>query len=256
MKISGIGTLAGFMGTKLSGANRKAPTLNYEIKDTISFGSKISEKTSPMQANYPDMLAAVNTRRTRTISEVKEALRRGEDISQDRDRLILSRLPRALRDAKEFAAEHPEFDPEDIGQDLIRIVIEKTDRELEMESESSTFGVLYARTRGLYFDKILKQENKMQGISHDIETIKQPHEIVEEEDFKKAMDGALRTLSKKEQFVLKSLYGFGGIEERSRAEVADDLNLTVERVRQIREKGLKKLAHPSRYKAIKDYRLK
>ena len=50
-----------------------------------------------------------------------------DDISIDREKLILSRISKAQKDAEKFIEEHPEFCYDDVLQDLTCFVVECTD---------------------------------------------------------------------------------------------------------------------------------
>ena len=67
------------------------------------------------------------------------------------------------------------------------------------------------------------------------------------------IDRALETLSAREADVLKLYYGFGGAHSMTLAEIGQTFDLTRERVRQIREKAIRKLRHNSRSKILKTY---
>jgi len=62
----------------------------------------------------------------------------------------------------------------------------------------------------------------------------------------------LRTLTDREREVLSLRYGLDDGRERSLAEVGVSLNVTRERVRQIEERALDKLRHPTRAQFLKD----
>jgi RNA polymerase primary sigma factor len=64
---------------------------------------------------------------------------------------------------------------------------------------------------------------------------------------------ALNTLSEKEAIVIKHFYGINAKAPKSLQEIGDTFGLTRERVRQIREKGIRKLRHTSKNKVLKTY---
>ena len=66
---------------------------------------------------------------------------------------------------------------------------------------------------------------------------------------KNAILSAFETLTKTEQVILKLSFGFCDNKYFSLDEIAELLDLTYERVRQIVSKALRKLNHPSRHKA-------
>ncbi|MGC6432082.1 MAG: sigma-70 family RNA polymerase sigma factor [Jejuia sp.] len=67
------------------------------------------------------------------------------------------------------------------------------------------------------------------------------------------MNRVLDTLSENEAHVIKHFYGISVKRPKSLQEIGDNIGLTRERVRQIREKGLRRLRHSSRNKTLKMY---
>ena len=64
---------------------------------------------------------------------------------------------------------------------------------------------------------------------------------------------ALDTLSEKEADVLRHYYGICNKQPMSLQEIGDSFGLTRERVRQIKEKGIRRLRHTSKSKILKTY---
>jgi RNA polymerase primary sigma factor len=61
----------------------------------------------------------------------------------------------------------------------------------------------------------------------------------------------LKTLTPREEKVLKMRFGVGGGSEHTLEEVGQNFTVTRERIRQIESKALRKLRHPSRSKALR-----
>ena len=64
---------------------------------------------------------------------------------------------------------------------------------------------------------------------------------------------SLNTLSEKERSVINLYYGIGMNHGLTLDEIGDKFDLTRERVRQIKEKAIRRLKHPSRSKLLKSY---
>ena len=75
---------------------------------------------------------------------------------------------------------------------------------------------------------------------------------MERESLSKDLDAALSTLSEREQQVLKMLFGIG-CNEMTAEEVANSLSLTRERVRQIKERALRRLRDDANINILTKY---
>jgi RNA polymerase primary sigma factor len=73
------------------------------------------------------------------------------------------------------------------------------------------------------------------------------------ESLQKEIERSLATLTERERDVIKLFYGIGYNHEYTLEEIGDKFDLTRERVRQIKEKAIKRLKHSSRSKLLKAY---
>ena len=73
------------------------------------------------------------------------------------------------------------------------------------------------------------------------------------DSLKLEINRALETLSNKEGDVIKLYYGLGGEMPMSLDEIGETFDLSRERVRQIKEKGIRRLRHTSKSKILKTY---
>jgi len=67
------------------------------------------------------------------------------------------------------------------------------------------------------------------------------------------IDRALSTLTEREREIVKCFFGIGGSQELTLEEIGDKFELTRERVRQIKEKAIRRLRHSTRSKLLKTY---
>lgn len=73
------------------------------------------------------------------------------------------------------------------------------------------------------------------------------------ESLQKEIERSLSTLTERERDVVKLFYGIGYSHEYTLEEIGDKFDLTRERVRQIKEKAIKRLKHSSRSRLLKAY---
>jgi RNA polymerase primary sigma factor len=82
----------------------------------------------------------------------------------------------------------------------------------------------------------------------------QPDNGVLEISLQEEINKTLATLSDREKEVIKLYFGIGEDTAHTLEEIGQRFNLTRERVRQIKEKALRRLKHSSRSKRLKIYR--
>ncbi|MDC1194218.1 MAG: RNA polymerase sigma factor RpoD/SigA [Crocinitomicaceae bacterium] len=73
------------------------------------------------------------------------------------------------------------------------------------------------------------------------------------ESLQKDIDRSLSTLTVRESEILKMYYGLGGMPAHTLEEIGTRFELTRERVRQIKEKAIRRLKHTSRSKMLRSY---
>jgi len=81
----------------------------------------------------------------------------------------------------------------------------------------------------------------------------QPEINLLNESLRKEIERSLATLSNREADVIKLYYGLTGKHPMTLEEIGEEYDLTRERVRQIKEKGIRRLRHTSRSKLLQDY---
>jgi RNA polymerase primary sigma factor len=88
-----------------------------------------------------------------------------------------------------------------------------------------------------------------------IEDRDQPHpdQGLINESLRREIERALVTLTERESDVLRYYFGLNGTVALTLEEIGDKLDLTRERVRQIKEKAIRRLKHTSRSKILKTY---
>lgn len=83
--------------------------------------------------------------------------------------------------------------------------------------------------------------------------VNNPEETLFKESLKKDIERSLSTLSARESEIVRLFYGLNGKHPLSLDEIGELFDLTRERVRQIKEKAVKRLKHTYRSKGLKGY---
>ena len=97
--------------------------------------------------------------------------------------------------------------------------------------------------------------NEDAGTMHDLisgDSFEEMTRLFKQEDLKSTISRLSKRLSKIESYILFSYYGIG-CKEKSLLQLGEELDLTRERVRQIKEKSLRKLKTHSSKKILKEY---
>lgn len=121
--------------------------------------------------------------------------------------------------------------PEDI-QDILR----NSNRHMSMDAPLS-FG---------------EDAGNMYDLLENDAALKPDRELLSE-SLKQEIDRALSTLTGREADVVKLFFGLGGSHAHTLEEIGEKFELTRERVRQIKEKAVRRLKHGSRSKLLKAY---
>jgi RNA polymerase primary sigma factor len=80
-----------------------------------------------------------------------------------------------------------------------------------------------------------------------------PDFILMSESLRNEIERALATLTERESEVIKLYFGLGTEHSLTLEEIGEKFNLTRERVRQIKEKAIRRLRHASRSKNLRAY---
>lgn len=253
MKVLGIGVIKNFTSKQVSNPI-KNQTVNYEIKDTVSFGKKEKGDDIPViyGADY-SILSDINTKRDRTVPELKKAYKAGEDISEEKNKLILSRVKIAIEDAKKFTEKHPELNTEDVIQELVLCAVSSTNRELESTSEKMTFGPIYAREKKFCFNRLLKENHRTEPLDETMQDTVSLDKVIDDFMLKSDIDKVLKTLSPKQAQILTLHYGLDGEEGRTYRQIGKDFGVYVEAIFQTHNRAIEKINRSSSSAKLRAY---
>ena len=97
-----------------------------------------------------------------------------------------------------------------------------------------------------------EEDSRLQDFIEDKWSIS-PQDAAISSNLAKQTRTMLSTLDKREEKILRMRFGIGEKHDHTLEEVGQDFNVTRERIRQIEEKALRKLKHPSRAEKLKSF---
>jgi RNA polymerase primary sigma factor len=110
--------------------------------------------------------------------------------------------------------------------------------------------------RHMSMDAPLSASNDDGGTMYDLlknETSQNPDKYLLTESLQMEILRALSTLTEREADIVKLFFGLEGYHAHSLEEIGEKFDLTRERVRQIKEKAVRRLKHGSRSRLLKVY---
>jgi RNA polymerase primary sigma factor len=160
-------------------------------------------------------------------------------------RLPLNRVGALNKIGKAFSTLEQEFEREPSASELAE--------ELDM-SLFEVADTLKISGRHLSMDAPFAQgeDNRLLDVIQD-ERQPAPDSILMDESLKEEVQRALATLSEREAEVIRLYFGLQREHSLTLEEIGEKFSLTRERVRQIKEKAIRRLRHASRSKALRAY---
>jgi RNA polymerase primary sigma factor len=160
-------------------------------------------------------------------------------------RLPLNRVGALNKIGKAFSTLEQEFEREPSASELAE--------ELDM-SLFEVADTLKISGRHLSMDAPFAQgeDNRLLDVIQDERTPLPDNELMRE-SLSREVERALSTLSDREAEVIRLYFGLGREHSLTLEEIGEKFNLTRERVRQIKEKAIRRLRHASRSKALRSY---
>jgi RNA polymerase primary sigma factor len=162
-------------------------------------------------------------------------------------RLPLNRVGALNRIGKTLSALEQEFEREPSAEEIAA--------ELDM-SLTEVDEALRVAGRHLSLDApVNTRDNNENSLLDLIEDMHEPSpdETLLGESLKIELEGALKTLSRREAEVIRLYFGLGRERALTLEEIGEVFRLTRERVRQIKEKAIQRLRHVSRSRALRLY---
>lgn len=160
-------------------------------------------------------------------------------------RLPVNKIGSINRINKAFARLEQEFEREPSSQEIAEL--------LEMIPEDVKES-LKTNHRTISMDAPIsnEDENNMYDVMQNTDAASPDKNLIKE-SLAWEIERALNTLSKREAKVLKLYFGLGMKHPYTLEEIGEELNLTRERVRQIKERAIRRIQYTTRCKILKTY---
>ncbi len=160
-------------------------------------------------------------------------------------RLPLNKIGSINKINKAYAKLEQEFEREPNAEEITD-VLEVTENEVKESMKNA------GRHVSMDAPLIQDEDNTMYDVLRSEEAITPETELLYE-SLRKEIDRAISTLTPRESDVIKLYFGLNGSHPMTLEEIGEKFDLTRERVRQIKEKAIRRLKHTSRSKILKSY---
>ncbi len=160
-------------------------------------------------------------------------------------RLPLNKIGSINKINKAYAKLEQEFEREPNAEEIADI-LEVTENEVKESMKNA------GRHVSMDTPLIQDEDNTMYDVLRSEEAITPETELLYE-SLRKEIDRAISTLTPREADVIKLYFGLNGSHPMTLEEIGEKFDLTRERVRQIKEKAIRRLKHTSRSKILKSY---
>ncbi|GAB4430015.1 MAG: sigma-70 family RNA polymerase sigma factor [Bacteroidia bacterium] len=161
-------------------------------------------------------------------------------------RLPLNRVGALNKIGKAFSKLEQEFEREPSAEEIAEV--------LDSMSEEEISDTLKISGRHVSVDApfVQGEENRLLDVLENDSEPNPDNELINE-SLSKEVERALSTLTQREAEVIRLYFGIGVEHSLTLEEIGEKFDLTRERVRQIKEKAIRRLRHTSRSKGLKTY---
>ena len=160
-------------------------------------------------------------------------------------RLPLNKIGSINKINKTYAKLEQEFEREPNAEEIAE-VLEITEAEVKESMKNA------GRHISMDAPLVQDEDNTMYDVLKSEEAPTPETELLYE-SLRKEIDRAISTLTQREQDVVRLYFGLNGSHPMTLEEIGEKFDLTRERVRQIKEKAIRRLKHTSRSKSLKSY---
>ena len=161
-------------------------------------------------------------------------------------RLPLNKIGSLNKINKALAELEQEYEREPTAEEIAEVV------ELTKEEVESTMS---SASRHMSMDAPFQdgETNSLLDVLEDEEINDVDHQLTYKESLTKEIERSLKTLESRQREIIKMYFGIGVPHSKSLEDIGEKFDLTRERVRQIKDKGLALLKNTSRSENLKNY---
>lgn len=160
-------------------------------------------------------------------------------------RLPLNKIGSINKINKAYAKLEQEYEREPNAEEIADI-LEITEAEVKESMKNA------GRHISMDAPLVQDEDNNMYDVLKSEEAVTPETELLYE-SLRKEIDRAISTLTPREADVVRLYFGLNGSHPMTLEEIGEKFDLTRERVRQIKEKAIRRLKHTSRSKILKSY---
>ncbi|MDY6437092.1 MAG: sigma-70 family RNA polymerase sigma factor [Bacteroidales bacterium] len=160
-------------------------------------------------------------------------------------RLPLNKIGSINKINKTYAKLEQEFEREPNAEEIAE-VLDLTEAEVKESMKNA------GRHVSMDAPLVQDEDNNMYDVLKSDEVVTPETELLYE-SLRKEIDRAISTLTQREADVVRLYFGLNGGHPMTLEEIGEKFDLTRERVRQIKEKAIRRLKHTSRSKILKSY---
>ena len=151
-------------------------------------------------------------------------------------------INKITRQTRVFSQEHGREPTSQELADALGMPVEKVKRVLKIAKDPISLETPVGEEEDSHLVDFIKDES-----------IESPSEVLSRTDEQEEVRKVLKTLTPREEKVIRMRFGIGERSDHTLEEVGQDFAVTRERIRQIEATALRKLRHPSRFKRLEDY---
>ena len=160
-------------------------------------------------------------------------------------RLPLNKIGSINKINKTYAKLEQEFEREPNAEEIAE-VLDLTEAEVKESMKNA------GRHVSMDAPLVQDEDNNMYDVLKSDEVVTPETQLLYE-SLRKEIDRAISTLTQREADVVRYYFGLNGGHPMTLEEIGEKFDLTRERVRQIKEKAIRRLKHTSRSKILKSY---